>query len=143
MEVQMLLCDFAEVLNGKLYIMGGGWSWIGVNQPVSIAVALKIMIPWNDANTPHQLKFVLVNADGHPVIQSTPEGDKPVEVIGPFGVGRPYGVRQRSDLDLPVTFKLGPLVLDPQVYEAVVEIDGIIVKRLSFEAVLAPPGIQQ
>ena len=37
----MLLCDSAQVADGKLYILGGGWSMTGPD-PVPSAVALKI-----------------------------------------------------------------------------------------------------
>ena len=37
----MLLCDAAQVADGKLYILGGGWSMTGPD-PVPSAVALKI-----------------------------------------------------------------------------------------------------
>ncbi len=45
-KVTMLLCDAAQVSDGKLYILGGGWSMTGPD-PVPSAVALKIDVYWH------------------------------------------------------------------------------------------------
>ena len=63
----MLLCDAAQVSDGKLYILGGGWSMTGPD-PVPSAVALKIDVDWNEAGSPHHWELFLVDADGQPVI---------------------------------------------------------------------------
>ena len=40
MDVTLLLCDFAEAVNGKLYVMGGGWNVLfAPGQPVTMSVA--------------------------------------------------------------------------------------------------------
>ncbi len=46
----LVVCDFAEVINGKLYLQGAGWSRIVANQPMVLAVALFWRIPWGKAN---------------------------------------------------------------------------------------------
>ena len=46
-KVTMLLCDAAQVSDGKLFILGGGWSMTGPD-PVPSAVALKIDVDWHE-----------------------------------------------------------------------------------------------
>ena len=48
----MLLCDAAQVSDGKLFILGGGWSMTGPD-PVPSAVALKIDVDWHEAGRSH------------------------------------------------------------------------------------------
>src|SRR5688572_18666622 len=53
MKVTMLLCDAAQVVDGKLYLLGGGWSFVGPD-PAPMAIAIKIDVPWTDGDTSHQ-----------------------------------------------------------------------------------------
>ncbi len=77
MKVTMLLADAAQAVEGKLYILGGGWSITGPD-PTPMAIALKIEVPWNDSNTPHHLHLVLCDEDGRPVRVPTPTGEQPL-----------------------------------------------------------------
>ncbi len=106
----MLLADFAQVLEGKLYIMGGGWSLTGP-QPSLSAIAVKIEVPWNEANRKHNLKLDLLDSDYHAVVVPTPVGNSPVVISGDFEVGRPAGLKAGTPIDVPVAFPIGPLPL--------------------------------
>ena len=45
-DVTLLLCDFAEAVNGKLYVMGGGWNVLfAPGQPVTMSVAAVVAVP--------------------------------------------------------------------------------------------------
>lgn len=112
MKVTLLLADFAQVVGGKLYIMGGGWSITGPN-PSSSAIAGKIEVPWNETNRRHSLKLELLDADYKPVQIPTPGGNAPLVITGEFEVGRPAGLIQGSPLDLPLAFNIGPVPLEP------------------------------
>ncbi len=111
----MLLADFAQVVQGKLYVMGGGWSVTGP-QPQPSAVALKIEVPWTQTNRRHEFKMELLDADGRAVVLPGPEGEKPVLMTGQFEVGRPPGVSPGTPLDMPLALTLGPLPLMPGRY---------------------------
>src|SRR5712692_596018 len=67
-EVEFLiLADHAEAVNGKLYLMGGGWDRRGVGdfrQPQAFAVAVGVLIPWNDTNRPLPLTVAVRDIDG-------------------------------------------------------------------------------
>ena len=110
MKVNMLLADFAQVVQGKLYIMGGGWSVTGP-QPQPSAVALKIEVPWTQTNRRHEFKLELLDADGRAVVLPGPEGEKPVIMAGQFEVGRPPGVSPGTPIDMPLALTMGPLPL--------------------------------
>jgi hypothetical protein len=108
----MMLCDSAQVADGKLYILGGGWSMTGPD-PVPSAIALKIDVGWHEAESSHHWELFLEDADGRPVLVETPEGEHPVEVRGEFAVGRPAGIPEGSPIDVALAVNLGPLPLTP------------------------------
>jgi hypothetical protein len=112
MKVTMLLADVAQSVNGKLYILGGGWSVTGPD-PQPMAVAIKVDIPWNDANKKYRFKLALFDEDGQAVTVPTPTGDRPVEVEGGFEAGRPAGLTPGTPLDFALAINLGPLPLRP------------------------------
>ena len=107
----MLLCDAAQVADGKLYILGGGWSMTGPD-PVPSAVALKIDVDWGEAGSPHHWELFLEDADGRPVLIDTPDGAQPVEVRGEFTVSHPPGVPEGSPIDVALAVNLGPIPLE-------------------------------
>jgi hypothetical protein len=112
MKVTLLLADAAQAVGGKLYILGGGWSIIGPD-PTPMAIAIKIEVPWTEANISHKLRLALFDEDGHAVRVPTPTGEQPFEIHIPFEVGRPVGVRTGTPLDLPLAINLAPLPLRP------------------------------
>jgi hypothetical protein len=119
----MLLADYAVVSEGKLTIVGGGWSQIGP-EPSSIGIGLLIQVPWDQANTPHSFSVELVDSDGNPVVLEGPEDeDQPVAFGGEFEVGRPPGLKPGTPLDFPVALNATPLPLEPGRYEWRLTID--------------------
>ena len=120
MKLSMLLCDSAQVADGKLYVLGGGWSVTGPTPP-PMAIALKLDVPWTDAGRPHAFRLALVDADGHPV--SGP-GDGQVEAGGQFEVARPPGLPAGTDIDFALAVTVGPLPLGPGRYAWQLWIDG-------------------
>ncbi|MER7762204.1 hypothetical protein [Streptomyces sp. NPDC097619] len=108
----MMLCDHAQVAEGKLFISGGGWSVTGP-MPSPSAVALKIEVPWNQANTPIKFVLELVDQDGKAVQQQGPLGLQPLRIEGQVEVGRPPGLAPGTPLDVPLAIGVGPLPLMP------------------------------
>lgn len=129
-EVTVLLCDSAQVAEGKLYILGGGWTICGPG-PFQHALAIKAQVPWNEANRPHNLEAVLMDEDSRPVRI----GDPPAEVKfqGTFEVGRPPGLPPGTPLDFPLAVNLGPIELPPGAgYFWAISIDGQEFRRVRF-----------
>ena len=109
-KLTMLLADAAQAVGGKLYILGGGWSITGPD-PVPSAIAIKLDVPWDEANRKHKLHLALFDADEKPIIVPTPVGQQKVEVDGDFEVGRPPGLKPGTPIDLAFAFNIGPLPL--------------------------------
>jgi len=113
MKVTLLLADSAQAVDGKLYVLGGGWSIIGP-EPSPIAIAMKIEVPWDQANRSHLWQLELLDADGNPVSAAGPDGEgQPIEISGEFEVGRPPGLKPGTPLDLPLAITMSPLPLPP------------------------------
>lgn len=112
MKVTMLLADAAQVADGKLYILGGGWSVTGP-APTPSAVVMKLEIDPVGAGRQHYWELFLEDADGRPVSFDSPEGLQTVEVRGEFQVGEPVGAPAGTPVDLPIAINFGPLPLEP------------------------------
>lgn len=108
----MLLADSAQVADGKLYVLGGGWSLIGPD-PVPTAIALKIDVDWNEADRPHHWELYLVDEDGRPAMAEMADGPQAIEVRGDFEVSRPEAVPAGSPIDVALAVNFGPLPLTP------------------------------
>ena len=110
----MLLADAAQAAEGKLYVLGGGWSITGP-QPVPSAIAIHIEIPWDQANMQHSWRLELVDSDGEPVRIETPDQPDPQPLVleGNFEIGRPPGLTPGTPLGLPLAINLGPLPIPP------------------------------
>ncbi len=108
----MLLADAAQVADGKLYILGGGWSFIDAPTP-PMAVATKLDVDWDQTNRRHVLELTLADEDGHPTMIPTPVGERQVAFHAEFEVGRPPGLRPGTPIDVPLAISFGPLPLRP------------------------------
>ena len=111
-KVTMLLCDSAQVADGKLYILGGGWSFVGPD-PSPMAIAVKVDVPWTDADRPFHWTLELLDADGGNVFLPTPNGNEALIVSGDFQAFRPEDLAPGTPLDIPLVVNFGPLPLDP------------------------------
>jgi hypothetical protein len=129
MKATMLLADYAVVSDGKLTIVGGGWSQTGP-EPAAFGIGLLIQVPWDLANTVHAFSVELLDADGGAVSFDNTEEDEdeeeenPVAFGGEFEVGRPPGLKPGTPLDFPVAVNSTPLPLAPGRYEWRLTIDG-------------------
>jgi len=100
----IILADHAEVNNGKLYLMGGGWETVTVNQefptahPCGIAVAF--FVPWSETNQAHPVAIEALDADGESLIEIEAE----LEVARPPGM--PLGSGQRVPIAVNLTLQL-------------------------------------
>jgi hypothetical protein len=119
----MLLADYAVVSDGKLTIVGGGWSQTGP-EPAAFGIGLLIQVPWDQANTMHAFSVELVDSDGAEVVLEEDDDEQTVAFGGEFEVGRPPGLKPGTPLDFPVAVNSTPLPLEPGRYEWRLTIDG-------------------
>ena len=120
MKATLILADYAVVSDGKLTIVGGGWSQTGP-EPGSFGIGLLIQVPWDQANSLHKFSVELLDADGGAVVFD--ESEEPVAFGGDFEVGRPPGLKPGTPLDFPVAVNATPLPLEPGRYEWRLTID--------------------
>lgn len=108
MHVTMLLCESAQEINGKLYILGGGWSVTGPG-PFQWALAVRVEVPWDEANVRKKVRLFLHDADGHAVM--LPGTQTPIELNAELEVGRPAGMPRGIPIDTAFAVQGMPLVL--------------------------------
>lgn len=109
----MLLCDYAQAVGGKLYIVGGGWSILTKVQPrANMSLAVKLSVPWSRANERIHIEASLVTDQGEEVTQAGEEGDQPVRAAGDLELGRPPGLRHGTPLDATFVLNFEGLDLD-------------------------------
>jgi hypothetical protein len=130
MEATVMLADYAEAINGKFYVMGGGWN-VCPPGPRTMSVLVWARVPWAETNVKHTLEILLMDDDGKLVEL----GEPPTTVVqaGEFEVGRPAGVPQGTELDFKIVFGFGGLPLEVgRGYRWQVEIDGEPAGECSF-----------
>jgi len=129
-DITAILCDSAQVAEGKLYILGGGWSLCGPGA-FTHAIALKVGVPWGEANQHHRLDAVLVDEDGQVVAMGEPSQE--ISFSSEFEVGRPAGLPEGTPLDFPIAVNFGPLELSTgRGYAWSLRIDGTEAERVPF-----------
>jgi hypothetical protein len=123
MKITLLLADSAQVVNGKLYVLGGGWTDTVLTpdgQTVPHALATVVEVPWDQTNVMHHLSLRLVDADGHRV---EPVEGQPIQIDTDAEVGRPPGAQPGVPLPVQLALNLGPLPLAPGRYAWTVTVD--------------------
>jgi len=117
----IILADYTEVVNAKLYLTGGGWETLTVNSgfpvPYQCGVAVAFSVPWTETNQAHDMAVQISDDD---------EAHKLAEINGQFEVGRPPGIRlgqsQRVQfaVNLPLVFpKPGGYIVKARVEDQV------------------------
>src|SRR5581483_1630041 len=136
MEVTMLLCDAAQSVNGKLYILGGGFSvvFVAPGSVSTMALAIKIEVPWDQTNRKITFELKLLTEDGADVDL----GRGPVLAGGEFEVGRPPGLKAGSNIDVPLAFPFAGLPLQLGGYVWEFSINGTPMAKTSFRVQPAP-----
>jgi len=135
MEATVLLCDYAEAVNGKLYVMGGGWNVaFAADQPMNAALAILVIVPWDQTNARHELRVELVDEDGNVVEVQ----EREVRFTGEFELGRPPGIKAGTSLNAPFAWNLQGLQLPAGSYEWKLWIDGEPIESRAFQVLTRP-----
>jgi len=128
-----LLADAAQVVGGKLYLIGGGWDTIWVNEfPAAhpFAICVGIRVPWDLTTVLHTMNVVIETADG----------EKLGEIQGNFEVGIPAGLAKGSSQLINLAF---PSTLQAKAKGRLrirALIDGQLVDELAFSVVQRQPA---
>lgn len=110
MKVTMWLADSAQVAEGKLYVLGGGWQVTGP-APAPFAIVGTIEVPWHLTNQEHKFRLELIDLDGNAVQVPTPEGEQPLFIDGGFSVAPSLEARKGGYVPFPFAFQFGPTPL--------------------------------
>lgn len=137
----LILADRAEVVNGKLYMMGGGWSDLqrmpaAENQPPPpshLSVAVSVSVGWNETNETHHLRLTIENEDAT---------QRLAEVEGDIEVGRPPGIPPGSDQRALLAVSAAVAFPSPGAYRVMATLAGES-RSVTFRVHdVAPPGVQ-
>ena len=102
MEIAFLiLTDYAESLNGKLYTLGAGWNVLRfpeLPQEWRFTIGMGIDVTWDETNQRQQLQVEIQDPDGA-------ELGEPLEME--LEAGRPPGVQVGQDQRMVLAFNVG------------------------------------
>lgn len=128
----LVLADFAQVADNKLYLMGGGWDKLTINTQFPAqhlcSLAVSFRVPWDATNQRHNAQIEILSEDGASI----------ASINGQFEVGRPPGTpvgqSQRSQLavNIPLTFE------KPGTYVVIGRVEGQELARVPFNVVVGP-----
>ena len=127
----VIIADRAEVVNGKLYMMGGGWDRLSVpdfTQPQSISVAIGILVPWNATNQTHSLA----------VRVETQDAEELAAMGLNFTTGRPPILGQAESQRVILAFQLAIRLPGPGTYVVKALINDRESKTAVFYSALSP-----
>jgi hypothetical protein len=126
-KMNLMLADSAQVVGGKLFVLGGGWSMIVSGSP--FAVCGIIDIPWHQGTDWHTLRLELIDGDGEPVCLPSDGESEPKPLVIDLPPYRPTigpHVKPGTALTWPFAVNVSPgMPLQPQsIYEWRLSIDG-------------------
>lgn len=131
-----LLVDSAQVANGKLFILGGGWARLTSTQvPVTrtFETAIRVVVPWTETNRPHPLELQIENEDGQALLETPVKAE--------IRVGRPAQLKDGTDQVVPLALRIGPVTLEREGrYALIIRFDGDETARTAFDLVLNRPA---
>jgi hypothetical protein len=123
-HVTVLVADAAEVVDGKLYLLGAGWDEVPGPLLRRTAVAVVVDVPWRtDPVAVLQLDIRLEDADGRPV--PAPGLGRPWRHTVALTVTRHADARPGDPSTAVYVANVPPLTLAPGRYRFVVSVDGV------------------
>jgi hypothetical protein len=137
----LLLCDAVQFIDGKLYVLGWGWSYTLPGRPQALGV--KIDIGWTELGAEHHVELHLEDEDGQPVFVDGPDGTRQaIEIRHDIHVPRLPEIAEGASVSVPLGHSIGALPLEPgRRYSWRLTIDGESDEnwRATF-GVVAPPS---
>lgn len=110
MKATVLVSDAAQVVAGKVYTIGLGWSVVPTPLPPH-AVVILLDVDWTETNKQFRMRAELVDSDMAPVTTQTPIGEQPIALEAQLEVGRPPGLPHGTPVRIPFAASVGPLNL--------------------------------
>ena len=125
-----LLADAVQAVQGKLFILGGGWHTLYVSsfpaRHPSLAIGLRVKVPWSAIGASMRIAVELQDADGAELL---PGG----QVVHVVNVSRRSGKMDRADIGLVRSFTFNNLQFENAGdYSFVISVDDEVSARLRF-----------
>lgn len=115
----VILADSAEIVSGKLYVLGGGWQRLSIAKGFPnthrCAISMAVEVPWSETNARHEFQVVMQDQDGR---------EEPMGVKGHFEVGRPAGITPGQDQRVQIASGITLNIRAAGPYRLVLRIDG-------------------
>jgi hypothetical protein len=132
----ILLTDASEAVNGKLYMVGGGWNVLRFPElphDWSFGIALGIDVAWDETNRSHDLLLRIEDPDGVQLGNG---------LEGNFETGRPPGMPPGQEQRLVMSIGTTATFNTSGPHAAVVQINGEELGRARFYLNEGPPPEQ-
>jgi hypothetical protein len=122
----LMLTDYSEAVNGKLYLTGGGWNVLRLPElphEWSFHIGLGIDVAWHETNSPHELSVTIQDPDGNELGEG---------LTANFETGRPPGMPQGQEQRLVMSIAATATFTAPGPHAAVAEVNGEELGRARF-----------
>jgi hypothetical protein len=115
----LLVANHVEVVNGLLYVSGGGWT--EHRRPLTpqgpalshLGIGVSVLVPWTATNQPHTLTIQVEDEDATPVLK----------IDGQFNVGRPPTLPAGAEQPVLLGFPLNVQFPHAGTYRAIATVD--------------------
>jgi hypothetical protein len=132
MEVEwLILADAAQVVGSKLYLLGGGWDTLTVNQAFPFnqrcGLAMSIRVDWHETNQKHNFELEMIAED------SLTEAPKSMlKAGGQFEIGRPPGISPGQQQRFQVALDMTLNIESAGTKTVIARVEGKEMRRISF-----------
>jgi hypothetical protein len=128
----LMLADHAEAINGKLYMVGGGWNVLRLPElphDWAFHIALGLDVGWEETNEHHDLSVTIHDPDGNELGEG---------LAAELEAGRPPGTPPGQEQRLVMSIGAGATFTVQGPHAAVVEADGEEIGRARFYVASGP-----
>lgn len=128
-----LLCDFAQVREGLLFVASGGVTMLTRSEwpaPMGVHLALMLQMHPTEAPRPHELQIIVQGEDGQRIAEAVGGFQVEPDQLGTYPAG--------SEISIPFVLPLTNVPLNQAgVYSLEVLIDGAHTRTMRFDALEA------
>lgn len=147
MRIIALLANYAEAIDGRLFVSGGGIEQFTV-QPgtpgpwgITCAIAAQVKVPWTETNRQHVLTVDLVDEDDRPAPVG-PDGTDVLHAELPFAAGRGPEVSEGTEQAVTLALTMAGIPLARLgAYNFRLQLNGETAERLPLR--LVAPAVAQ
>ena len=128
-----MLCDYAQIADGKLNIMGGGWGYLwATEEPAEwgLILAVNLSVPWAKTNQDIVVTTRLYTEDHEAVVNA--EGEE-IFAEGNLRVGRPPDARPGIPIIVPFFLPFAGLSLNFGGYVWEISAGTNVITRVPFQ----------